>query len=277
MRYLYTLLLLTLFGLCHANDTLTRAEIYNYNIGDTFDYRIYDSQNGGGSEVPHYINISYERYVITDIQWGPDSLSKTIYKQKLFPLPSSSALYLDKMNESEIDIVISENQNPSNTYTSVFSSSSLFMGRQINYLNCFCSGGTEHLYAKGLGVAIYRRLDAYASVNWDDSTVLIYYSNTTEHLGTPYTEQPTAIHEQEKSVFKVYPNLVSNEFWIEMEKPSEQSNVLIYNLQGQQILQQQLQGNKTKIDIHNLPIGVYVWKVFKGSNFMGAGKVLKEN
>jgi len=56
---------------------------------------------------------------------------------------------------------------------------------------------------------------------------------------------------------------------------SEHSVIFIYNLQGQILLQQQMQQGKTDIDISELAKGVYIVRLYSNAR-VEAGRIIKE-
>ena len=64
IRYLLLILMSTFFIKAEAGDTLPMSQVYNFSIGDTFDYEIYNSYTQGGFYgAPSSTNteISYKR------------------------------------------------------------------------------------------------------------------------------------------------------------------------------------------------------------------------
>jgi hypothetical protein len=71
----------------------------------------------------------------------------------------------------------------------------------------------------------------------------------------------TAIEPIEASNFKIYPNPVKNELFIEGgELNLEKETASIYNLQGQEIINRRLEG-ATTINVSQLTPGVYLLKI----------------
>jgi hypothetical protein len=69
--------------------------------------------------------------------------------------------------------------------------------------------------------------------------------------------------------FTVYPNPATDHIIIEYPgfNNSDNNLISIYNIQGESILNKQLQQEKTEINIENLPQGVYIIKFTNGVNF----------
>ncbi len=77
-----------------------------------------------------------------------------------------------------------------------------------------------------------------------------------------------------KHVLNLYPNPASGKLTV-ITGTSEHSLFSIYNLQGQILLQQQVQQAKADIDVSELPKGVYILKLNCNSG-AETGKIIKE-
>ncbi len=65
-------------------------------------------------------------------------------------------------------------------------------------------------------------------------------------------------------IARVYPNPVKDIFTVELPELRSESNVCLFNLQGQLLIMQTIYQQKTEIDINSLAKGVYIIKVFNG-------------
>lgn len=72
----------------------------------------------------------------------------------------------------------------------------------------------------------------------------------------------------------VYPNPTSNYLTFEFEKPVEQSDLLIYNLDGQTVRSATVNGNKIKLQVGDLPSGTYYFHLLDGSKRISSGSFL---
>jgi len=80
--------------------------------------------------------------------------------------------------------------------------------------------------------------------------------------------------EKNKHFLNLYPNPASEKVTI-ITDVSEHSVIFIYNLQGQILLQQQMQQGKTDIDISELAKGVYIVRLYSNAR-VEAGRIIKE-
>ncbi len=64
-----------------TNDTLTRAQVYNFNVGDTFDYETESIQVSQDDPINYIHSISFSRYVVTQVQSSQTGDSLFIVEQ----------------------------------------------------------------------------------------------------------------------------------------------------------------------------------------------------
>ena len=105
MRYILFVFLYVICLHAQAGDTLTRAQVYNFNVGDTFDYRNSSvSTDNWWAPMPIYTtSISYSRNVVTNIYWSADTLTKYIARKQTYPSPVSfDTLALSNINGYEV-------------------------------------------------------------------------------------------------------------------------------------------------------------------------------
>ncbi len=130
-----------------ASDTLTRAQIYNFNVGDTFDYEEtilnYGMYDFDQSEV-----VNFSRCVINHQYYSAGSDTLFIVRQWLYPLPIHyDTLTIDSLGYVQVFI-----DSPSNSQISIDSASN-YDNRpfnQIKYING-SYGSNTYAFAVGLG------------------------------------------------------------------------------------------------------------------------------
>ncbi len=133
--------------------------------------------------------------------------------------------------------------------------------------NFFIFDSTE--YANGLGQTLYSR-DI-------DFSKLVYYKKGSETWGIPISTDCSTLLPVEdvtvpQSKISIYPNPVSTH--ITIETPF-QGQLTILNLQGQELLNQQITEPKTQVDISTLPSGIYFVRV-TGEGIVKVGKIIKK-
>ena len=72
------------------------------------------------------------------------------------------------------------------------------------------------------------------------------------------------------NTFSIYPNPTTDNLTIDLQKTSnlQNTNIYIYNIQGQLVHQQQITQLKTELNISGLTEGMYVVKVSNNENTM---------
>ena len=78
-----------------------------------------------------------------------------------------------------------------------------------------------------------------------------------------------------QSPVNIYPNPASTEITIEIPASLAPSCLIIYNLQGKELLSSRISGTITKIDISKLPGGVYFARLI-GEKTVTVKKIIKE-
>lgn len=175
--YLFGLLLMG-FMHTHATDTLTYRRIYNFEVGDTFDY-----QTKTTCDIPYNeeYNYYFTRYIIEgkDTTTYPNNIFYTIRKINKWSNTLTSQLV------SSPDSMLSTT-SPSCSYN-LMSYIGSFNGRIENNLSNILMCQYSYSYAEGLG-------ETRVSYSYGDGlfhsygkvTTLVYYSKGNEKYGTPY-------------------------------------------------------------------------------------------
>lgn len=212
----------------YAADTLTRAEVYNYNIGDTFDYRIFN-----------YSGDIYQRIIIKNIYWSVDTQTKYIVRSRIFPSPLyTDTLTLTDLNKCEVCLDTPSNFRPTDGLgqDTIILNTLPFWGRETNFIKFF---GTSYihpfmLFAKGLGCTVCGDWGGVHSFSWVDTTVLIYYSGDSGTLGTPYTLFYTGVTDQsnQPDPISIYPNPTTHYVIISMASSIPDKSYTITDMSG---------------------------------------------
>lgn len=274
MRCIIAVLLLIMSLSVHAGDTLTRAEVYNFGVGDTFVYRLYDIQGQGGfygtPSTVTSLQISYRAYVVTDIYFSADTLTEYIVRNQFSPAPSrfdtmvladimGYEVILDSINYSRIG-------RPSSCYIDGFPD---FFGRKVNSLQslCTCPGITNDYFASGLGNVLEYSSGGAAAMNYwfYDSTILVYYWG---NLGTYGSLNITSIGEVPVGEdIKIYPVVNDGTFILEMPSQSQiPVSFSLYDLQGKKCDELSIDNLRNTIHLDGVSNGLYIYKVSDGNS-----------
>ncbi len=216
-----------------------------------------------------------------------------------------SAAFGDYNNDGWLDVILANNQDESQE-NAVFKNT----GTGNNWLKIECVGTNSNKSAIGAIVKItaiingnsvtqIRKVEAnsgYASQNsltthfglgnateiqqiqikWPSGLIEIFsgininsMNNLTEGTGT------MALNEINKSEFKVYPNPVKDILFVE-GKLNSISRLELINSEGKRIQSFDLElNNRNKINISNLPNGIYFYKILENGKTIDSGKLIK--
>lgn len=103
----------------------------------------------------------------------------------------------------------------------------------------------------------------------------IDYGDSNKVTVMKYDSIYTGINEQQEAMLSVYPNPARDKITVEISKASIGNSLAIVNVEGQQLLTQQITENKTQIDISCLPSGVYFVQLIN-DNMIGIEKIIKQ-
>ncbi len=179
MKHTALLVMFLAFIEVKGADSLTNAQVYNVQIGDTFDYRVSTFQN------QFFNHFSYERYVVTNRILSVNGDTLFISRSRLFPLPViQQNMVVTLLNSFVISSIVPDTNAIQSFITSQDTS---FNGRTVNYFHSSGQNTYTFQWAEGLGETLQEFWQGVgippSSFN---STRLVYYSKGTEHWGTPY-------------------------------------------------------------------------------------------
>ena len=264
-----------------ANDTLTRAQVYNFSVGDTFDYRNYkdiEKANDCGP-LESIISIGYNRYVISNIFYSLDSSTKYITRQRAFPQPLIfDTLTLQNLSGYEVNLDLPD----CNGHGTITIDTSRYQGRTYNMLmQSGCNGGHNPIYydrafVAGLGTVLrYSESGAYGCYE-TDSIELIYYSKGSETWGTPYYNFPTGISELSNDETRIIlsPTLNNGAFDIKVTNASLLPvSIMIYDVTGREVKRTTLNNAENNLNIAPCA-GMYIWKAVTKDRLIKTGKIV---
>ena len=137
--------------------------------------------------------------------------------------------------------------------------------RQINLLDSshhgFCDGAVIFTIKNKAGIPTGTTITSEAGIYFDINPVVM--TNTVENVkGCPVTALPQMA--VKNSNVEIYPNPTNDELTIQMATGSYNSFTITDNV-GQVLVSQQLAGSTTKVNVKNLPAGMY-YITMKGDN-----------
>jgi hypothetical protein len=262
-----------------ANDTLTWAQLYDFNVGDTFDYReTYYYQPD--RYVDHYNVVTYySRVIIKTVYYSSDSSTKYIVREQGgYSYPHMwwhDTLVIHNLMGS-IDTL---NDSIYHFYAyDELTSDSLYFGHAAN--SDYIDRGPEsygNVYARSLGVVVQFSTIYYTSLPDLDTVVLIYYSNGTQTVGTPYTYFVTGTQqiEQQPESITVFPAINNGQFNVKISDASSFPVILsIYDAIGRLVKEIPINDPLVRVSLESASSGVYLWRTTDKENFSQQGKII---
>jgi hypothetical protein len=271
-RLLLPLLLVNSIVLCcDANDTLTRAQVYDYSGGDTFIYREINGSYGG---VWNYndLDTTISQYIISSIYLTGDSID-TLYINgyPYYTNLDAYAVYVLEYGPAHIPYCQGHDISVD------IESSSQYNGRVLN--RRVCTGGLESIYytieyVEGLGVVYRENSGGNTGDGWSHyETKLIYYSKGTERWGT----LPVGIKEPSvtsKSRISVYPTINSGTIYLKMDYPASNTEFELVDVFGRTFYTANIQNPVTTIHLPEPSSGIYFWRIIARNQALDSGKLI---
>jgi hypothetical protein len=281
MRLIVFLLFVLLAGQSHANDTLTRAEVYDWAVGDTFDYMHDEWSSYGSGAYYHYSDTSHlERFVITGISWSADSLSKSIARIRVFPYLAFDTLRLPYLNKYEIKLDTIRGTLPGD-YTAATDTVQDFWGFKTNGIQIFPSSSYVRMYqvvARYIGNVWMQQWGGLNSWSFNNVTKLVYYSGVHGTFGRCYESLLSSLNGLSGSDLSItiYPNATSDKVRIDISGDQKQVDFVLYDVQGRAVKHVILESNIQELSLADMSSGVYVWKASGANNTEQHGRIVKE-
>jgi len=270
-KIILTLFILLTVSQIKASDTLTVRQVFNFNVGDTFDYKVTHEVDAGPAS---QYSVSYYRYIITDKISASASDTLIYFRQLKYPAIKNDTLILLALDSS---IYTETKILNSGYYFSTGHDSNNLIFNNTEFIHT--DGGTYQTFTESLGLTYSRRSwgNPTETTGYDD-TLLIYYSNGTTHIGTPYYNQPTAINEVIKnSSINLYPNPTSDILHLSFSATTPNNTQLILtDILGQQVYSSPITQSETTHDISKLSKGIYTWRIVENNTILKTGKPIKE-
>jgi|GEM_PF-5913098 len=294
---LFVSALFLLLGL-KASDTLTFRQIYQFEVGDTFDYHVLSTVTGNNNGNPTTIfqsESSYLRNVIIDKTTSTDSIA---YIVKVFNADSVS-WQIDTVLMTSLDSISTDiqsvfysanhpfpfwNMNRVNHCTLLDSAD--YIGNLENWDSTYndIAWSTpapvwgDSRFQRGLGMTYYHStnndgVDPIADIYY----TLVYYSKGGSNAGNPYY-RISGINELTNDLnCKVYPGITSNQFHLSMINNSRHNiQLTLTDMSGRRIFAKPVTQNENSYDISPLSAGVYIWSIVSENTTLTTGKIIKE-
>jgi hypothetical protein len=283
MKIFFALFLfLAAFG-AQANDTLTRAQVYNFNVGDTFDYK-YEDNLSQVSPLEGYDHISYSRIIVTEVTYSAirDSLFITEKEYSVLPYGIIVFSQYDTLSvDSSSHYVAFDIPNSFAWHLCGLTFDTGYNARPTNTASWSCGNlgvwEDDVTYAAGIGNTLTKVfLSDGESDNEAITTSLIYYSKSGETWGTPATiAVGIANVTAQQPAVSLIPTINNGRFKIKITNAiSADYQLAVYDLTGREIKRAALNNSITNIEITNASSGMYVWKVTMQGAVVQSGKMV---
>ena len=282
MRYIISAILFVMIFNANGADTLTRAQVYNFAAGDTFDYRITrnTTTNPMGTGEVYNTTVSYTRFKVTQIYWSLDSSTKYIVRQQLYPVSGFDTTVLVNLNGFEVIMDTSwYNPNFANNFF-VIDTAPNYFGQTTNAISFFCCapGWDVIFFGRGLGKVLENTYGGALSNHYNDTTLLIYYAGINGIYGQPFTSFPTAEIETpatENPFVSISPNPGSGKFMLR-SNAKKPYRFFLYDLAGREVLNLLVNNKTSQLDITRAGAGLYYWKTAFDDSKTITGKIVIE-
>ncbi len=181
---LFLLILTTLLG--KASDTLTFRQVFNFNVGDTFDYVLNYQTYAGGSSLN---GNTQQRFVVSSWQLSPDLDTLDFYMTRVYPHYGLAHFRYTNLDSSVLFNIVWQ----SHPYT--FDTASIWNARinniryQLNPLHSYTNSTTSYVAGMGKYSEEYQSTNQLPDGTWNSykyRKTLIYYHGTGRPLGNPY-------------------------------------------------------------------------------------------
>ncbi len=258
MRTASVIVFLLLIRFANASDTLSRRQVYEFQVGDSFLYA-YSSQQIIPGSYPNTAQSHYYRWeVVTDknVSLNADTFFYTGFwsanNSIITDLDTAAATYVTYNCDTQY-------------YTFTDTLPGTFLRVNTTFVDCFESGYTVK-YGEGLGEIYY-----YNGGNYDGTISiyqikeLVYFNKGGQTWGTPVYNVGITPNYTESGLLKVCPNPASDIVLVELTAIGLQEiSVVIIDMQGKVILNPKkalvMPGDKLKMEIpiHDLNNGIYL-------------------
>ncbi len=243
-----------------ANDTLTRTQVYNFSVGDTFEYE-YHYGPANGCIVP--IGDGYYLEIIKNISYSPGS--DTLYVERERHTITVTTSHVDTITHLLEYEIFQDSCMP--TYLQI--TPNAINGRTYNEVQYgACGGGITERYAYGLGeIYSYYVYESFPVGCFAYNEIMLhYYSKQGETWGT-FVNIISGFSAVEKGLrdFRISPNPATTGFTISIDENLLGSTATITDLTGREIANTKLQTLNTKLETGSLTDGIYFVTISTGT------------
>ena len=281
-RILLSLFILLTFLQIKASDTLTVRQVFNFNVGDTFDYRETHSNN--------CMNIyaqSYVRKVVISKSYnaGHDTL---YYQYNVsggggwWPFSGNQFFNMNRFDTiTNLDsFVIKPLLSPCAGCLSVNYDTTIYFGYASNSIDirCFESGSFSR-YTKRLGMTYcnsYGGGDPCGTslLIESDTYELIHFANDSMHFGFDLIDGMVDLSRTPN--IHLSPNPANGTLHLTLSDVSQSYQITLTDILGQEVYSSPITQSETTHDISKLSKGIYTWRISENNSIIKTGKLIKQ-
>lgn len=191
MKHILLLFIITSAFAARANDTLTRAQIYNFNVGDTFDYMQRLTYFNAPLLPNEQETVAYSRCIINSIYYSVTNDTLFIIRRWIYPQPVTyDTLIIDSL-QYPVSLVLGPDScqaqglfiNSASNYNNLIANEITGNCRDAQYTNYAVS----YQYCTGLGLSSSVIItEPFEGDDITDSIYIIYHTKADSAWGTPY-------------------------------------------------------------------------------------------
>jgi len=281
-------------------------EIFNFQVGDVFQYRDlyaqYGSGDGGVSLVKQTIlsrDSSSAGYTYglkeSIMRWNRDPIVGYEWDTIHYFYPDNSEVFIDSamhfaninpqglVRNPPIDFPVTAAAIMS-IYPDTGSTVSRQMGEELDNHSLFSFGGGDtlisgmsYIYTDKYTVGLGRVINKVGIFETYSEEILIGYVKNGNTTGIVYPDDflLEKVRELKADEIRIYPNPVTDNLVVEISSLPGKTILSVMNAQGQELLQSKITDRKSNIDLSTFPAGVYLVRIMNGKTVQ-IRKVVKE-
>ena len=283
MKKIYLLLFIVGFsfkGFSQCSPYPTNREVYDYAVGDTFQY--YFSANSG------YYQYHY-KIVTNRIDYGNDSIAYTIkqitsdWNNHITTSTNPSIIYyidstITYRVGSTFDTVTCSTDSGILLYHITFyQSTGLYC--DVIQQNIFGISSNYVRFSVGLGTTYSYLCSNTSPCNYCTSLSLIYAHKSNGYIyGHQHRSSFLSVEEiGNYNSVSISPNPTTTSFTVQLSTPpSPETYFQLYDAMGRQLRREEINSNTTTINRNNLTSGIYFWQLVSGNRMLERGKLVME-
>ena len=254
-----------LLSLSHikASDTLTIRQVFNFDVGDTFDYKTtytFYPYSGGSFGYIHY-----NRFLVTSkfFSFNNDSIYYTL--KQLYPINQIEPMIITNLDSNLflIDVGAFDSTHVYSMESETVASGVLNDSTPYFTFSFLTEGSTMQTeYGKGIGIVDYLNEYNYFMLDPD---------------GTPYYMVDGINNIISESNIHLYPNPTTGQLNLPISGAGTyNTQFILTDILGQEVYSSPVTQSESIHDISNLASGIYTWRVLENNSTIKTGKIVKQ-